>query len=69
MLIYKIDILTELKKKGINTNKMRQEKLLSESAIQRLRTKAPITWDSIDKICKLLDCQPGEILEYIPDRK
>lgn len=67
MLTYKIDILTELKKKGINTNKMRQEKLLSESAIQRLRTKAPITWDSIDKICKLLDCQPGEILEYIPD--
>ena len=69
MLTYKIDILAELKRKGINTNKMRQEKLLSESAIQRLRTKASITWDSIDKICKMLDCQPGEILEYIPDRK
>lgn len=67
MLTYKIDILAELKRKGINTNKMRIEKLLSESAIQRLRKNAPITWDSIDKLCRLLDCQPGDILEYIPD--
>lgn len=67
MLTYKIDVLAELKKKGINTNKMRQEKLLSESAIQRLRKNAQITWDSIDKLCRLLDCQPGDILEYIPD--
>ena len=67
MLTYKIDVLAELKRKGINTNKMRIEKLLSESAIQRLRKNAPITWDSINKLCRLLDCQPGEILEYIPD--
>ena len=67
MLTYKIDVLAELKKKGINTNKMRLEKLLSESAIQRLRKNASINWESIDKICKMLDCQPGEILEYIPD--
>ena len=67
MLTYKIDILAELKKKGINTNKMRQGRLLSESAIQRLRKNAPITWDSINKLCRLLDCQPGDILEYIPD--
>ena len=67
MLTYKIDVLAELKKKGINTNKMRLEKLLSESAIQRLRKNASINCESIDKICKMLDCQPGEILEYIPD--
>lgn len=22
---------------------------------------------TIDKICTLLDCQPGDILEYVPD--
>ena len=37
MLIYKIDVLSTLKNNGINTNKLRKEKLLSEGAIQRLR--------------------------------
>ena len=23
--------------------------------------------DALDKICKALDCQPGDLFEYIPD--
>ncbi len=24
---------------------------------------------TIDKLCKLLNCQPGDIMEYVPDDK
>lgn len=65
-LQYKIDVLDTLKSKGLNTNVLRKEKLLSEGVIQALREKKPISWANISKICELLQCQVGDILEYIP---
>ena len=66
-LKFRIDILPALKAKGYNTNKLRQEKLLSESTIQKLRSGISVSWGNIETICRLLDCQPGDILEFIPD--
>lgn len=66
-LIYKVDVLQALKYKGYNTNKLRKEKILAESTIQKLRDNKPISWANIAQICKLLDCQPGDIMEYVPD--
>lgn len=63
LLSYKIDILTALKEKGYNTNRLRKEKLLAEGVLQSLRENKPISWSNIEKICILLNCQPGDILE------
>ena len=67
MFKYKIDVLQTLKETGYNTNKLRKEKLLNESAIQYLRENKIIGIKPLECICALLDCQPGDILEYIPD--
>lgn len=61
---YKIDVLATLKANGLSTYKLRQDKLLSESVIQQLRNSELVSWANIDKICALLGCQPGDILEY-----
>lgn len=61
---YKIDVLAALKDAGYTTYRIRQEKLLSESTVQKLRKSAPLAWENIATICKLLNCQPGDILEY-----
>ena len=66
-LRYKIDVLQALKDKGYNTNTLRKNKLLAEGALQRLRHSEPVSWSSLAHICKLLECQPADILEYIPD--
>lgn len=67
-LIYKINILEELKQKGYSTYRIRKEKLLSESTVQKLRAgDEPLSWDNINTICKLLNCQPGDILEYVDE--
>ena len=42
-LVYKIDVLQALKDKGFNTNRLRKDKLLAESTIQKLRDKKPIS--------------------------
>lgn len=66
---YKINVLPALKAKGFNTNKLRQDKLLSESTIQKLRTGTGVSWGNIETICELLQCQPGDLLEYVSDKK
>lgn len=68
-IVYKIDILDALKSKGYNTNRLRKEKLLSESVIQGLRDNRYITLTNISTICALLECQPGDLLEFVPNEK
>jgi len=66
-LVYKIDVIAALKEKGYNTNTLRKEKLLAEGVIQALREKKSISWVNISKLCALLDCQPGDIMEYVEE--
>ena len=28
-----------------------------------------IRFETLEKICKVLDCQPGDILEYVPENE
>ena len=63
-IVYKLDILDALKSKGYNTNRLRKEKLLSESTIQKLRSGEGVSWDNLDTLCKLLECDISDILEY-----
>lgn len=64
---YKIDILSALKVAGYNTTKLRREKILSESTIQALRIGKMVSIENISRVCSMLQCQPGDLLEYEPD--
>jgi len=66
-IIYKIDILAELKSKGYTATRIREEKLIGQSYLQQIRRGELVSWKTINTICSLLDCQPGDILEYVPD--
>lgn len=68
-LKYKIDILKELSSRNITLYKIRKYNLLSESTLQHIREGEPISMKSLDTICWLLSCQPGDLLEYIPRTK
>lgn len=68
-ITYKIDVLQALKDKGYTSYKLRQEKLLGERVIQQLRDKSPVSWEVLTRLCKLLECQPGDILIYNPDEQ
>ena len=67
-IVYKKDILAALKEAGYNTSRLRKEKLLSEGVIQSLRENKYIALQNISKICELLNCQPGDLLEYVPEK-
>lgn len=61
---YKTDVLKLLKESGYSTYRLRKEKMLGEATIQKIRNGELVSWESISAICQLLQCQPGDILEY-----
>lgn len=65
-LQYKVDVLAALKEKGYNTNRIRTEKLLSQSTLQKFRDNQGVSWENLEVLCGLLDCQPGDLIEYVP---
>ncbi len=65
--IYKINVLNALKDKGIKTTTIRNNKLFSESTLQKFRQQLPVSWENLEMLCKLLECQPGDIIEYVED--
>ena len=62
---YKVDVMTELKKKGYTSTKIREEKLIGQSYLQQLRHGELVSWKTLDTICALLECQPGDLIEYV----
>ena len=66
---YKINVITALKDVGYSTYRLRKEKLLGEATIQKFRNNEPVSWENISTVCKLLKCQIGDLLEYVPDEE
>ncbi len=67
MIRYKINVLQALKDAGYNTNTIRKEKLIPEATMNLLRHDKPVAFSTLDTICRLLQCQPGDIIEYSED--
>ena len=66
-LQFKVDVLAALKEKGITTYQIRKEKLLSESTVQTLRAGIGVSWENLETLCRLLDCQPYDLIEFVKD--
>jgi len=64
---YKVDIMAELKKKGYSSTKIREEKLIGQSYLQQIRHRELVSWKTIDTICSLLECQPGDLIEFVKE--
>lgn len=65
MIQYRFNVLQALKDAGYNTNRIRQEKIMGQATLQQLRKDELVSWKNIDRICTLLECQPGDILEHM----
>ena len=66
MIQYKIDVMKALAERGFTANRMRREKILSESTMQNLRCGGNITAETLNVICIILRCQPSDVLEIVP---
>jgi len=66
MIIY--DGLWELmKEKGVSQYALIKKHKISPGQITRLKRNESVSTHTIDTFCRILDCQVGEIMRYIPD--
>ena len=66
MIVYKVDILQELAKKGYSTTRLKRDKLISGGTIARLRAGESISVNTLNDVCLMLRCQISDIIEIIP---
>ena len=64
-LRYKIDVMSALKEAGYNTNRIRKEKLIGESMLQKIRKGEMPSWAIFDLLCEILNCQPSDLIECV----
>ncbi len=57
-----------LKVKDVSTYTLIHKHGISSSTINRLRNNRGVNTNTIDDLCRILDCQVEDILKYEPDK-
>jgi len=67
MIRYKIDVMGALKEAGYSSTRIREEKIIGQSYLQQIRHGELVSWKTMDTICELLNCQVGDLVEYVKE--
>jgi len=57
-----------LQRRNMQKKDLQKQAELSSTTISKMAAGGQIQTGVIDKICNALSCQPGDIMEYIPDQ-
>jgi putative transcriptional regulator len=68
-IIVNLDVMMARRKISLNELSERVVLTLSNLSILKTGKAKAIRFNTLDAICKALDCQPGDILEYVNDEK
>jgi putative transcriptional regulator len=68
-IIVNLDVMMAKRKISLNELSERVDLTLSNLSILKTGKAKAIRLSTLDAICKALDCQPGDILEYVNDEK
>ena len=61
MIVF-IEVLKKLSDAGYSSYRLQKENLISGSTLDRIRSGKSISTNTIDMICTLCKCQPGDII-------
>lgn len=57
-----------MKANGYTATIVKEKNLIPQGTYYKIKNNTgTITVETIDKICRLLKCQPADIMEYVPD--
>ena len=54
-----------MKETGVTTYRIRKEKIVSERTLQNLRDGKPVSTETIERLCLLMNCTPNDIMEIV----
>lgn len=66
MLEYKIDVIKELDRVGINTTVAKKTGVFGQATMKKFREKdTSISLDNLNRLCAVLEMQPRDIIKYV----
>lgn len=68
-IIINLDVMMAKRKMSLNELSEKVDITLSNLSILKTGKAKAIRFSTLEAICKALDCQPGDILEFQPDNK
>lgn len=68
-IIVNLDVMMAKRKMSLNELSDKVGLTLSNLSILKTGKAKAIRFRTLETICGVLDCQPGDILEYVEDRK
>lgn len=68
-IMINLDVMMAKRKKGLTELASDVDITLANLSILKNNKAKAVRLQTLDAICKSLDCQPGDILEYVPDEE
>lgn len=59
-------LLDMLNRRSMTKEELRQQIGISSATMSKISAHKVVSLDVIDKMCQALNCQPGDIIEYVP---
>ena len=68
-IIVNLDVMMAKRKMGLSELAVKVDLALANLSILKNNKAKAIRFSTLEAICKALNCQPGDILEFVPDDK
>lgn len=68
-IVVNLDVMMARRKMSLNELSQRVDITLANLSILKNNKARAVRFTTLEAICKALDCQPGDILEYVPDEE
>ena len=68
-IVINLDVMMAKRMKGLTELAQEVDITLANLSILKNNKAKAVRFGTLDAICKALDCQPGDILQYVPDEE
>ena len=68
-IVVNLDVMMARRKMSLNELSQRVDITLANLSSLKNNKARAVRFTTLEAICKALDCQPGDILEYVPDEE
>ncbi len=67
-IIVNLDVMMAKRKMSLNELAERVDVTVANLSVLKNNRAKAVRFSTLEAICKALDCQPGDILEYVPEK-
>ena len=68
-IVVNLDVMMARRKMSLGELAQKVDITMANLSILKNNKARAVRFSTLEAICKALDCQPGDILEFVPDRE